>query len=241
MSVLCGSGLLAPAAQLAASPPADANAEGADFALATGFLVLDEEGRPLPGPSLEAWRERNAGELAALAVRALVELCARLGTDPDLGEDFEGEILGDLVALQCAAGETRSVARDAAVAADWVVPPEASLAALVRGPGDSTESEESGYTAEAYRLPSLPELERLLQLGPLDEQDAAELAPEARRLAGPPGSAGGGRCGVAARRRVRADPAGRCGASRGAAAGVRRWLATAYRGVGAGDRRVRHE
>ncbi|MET8944199.1 hypothetical protein ABZX30_11570 [Streptomyces sp. NPDC004542] len=184
VSALCDSGLLAPAAQLAACPPADADAEGADVALTTGFLVLDEEGTPRPGPSLEAWRERNAGELAALAVRALVELCARLGTDPDLGEDFEGEILGDLVALHCAAGETRSVARDAAVAADWMVPPEASLAAPVRGPGDSTESDEPGYTAEAYRLPSLPELERLLQLGPLDEQDAADLAPEARRLAG---------------------------------------------------------
>lgn len=184
VSALRGSGLLTPAAQLAESPPADADAEGGDVALATGFLVLDPEGRPQPGPSLEAWRERNAGELAALAVRALAELCGRLGTDPDLGEDFEGEILGDLVALLCAAGEPRSVARYAAVAADWVVPPEASLAAPVRGLEDSTESQESGCTAEAYRLPSLPELERLLQLGPLDEQDAAELAPAARRLAG---------------------------------------------------------
>ncbi|MFE7836742.1 hypothetical protein ACFU53_12000 [Streptomyces sp. NPDC057474] len=184
MSALCGSGLLAHAAQLAASPPADADAEGVDFALTTGFLVLDPESRPQPGPSLEAWCERNAGELAALAVRALVELCARLGTDPDLGDDFEGETLGDLVSLHCAAGETRSVAREAAVAADWVVSPEAALAAPVRGPEDSTESEEPGRTAEAYRLPPLPELERLLQLGPLDEQDAAELAPVARRLVG---------------------------------------------------------
>lgn len=184
VSALCGSGLLAPAAQLAASPPADADAEGVDIALTTGFLVLDPEGRPQPGPSLEAWRERDAGELAALAVRALVELCARLGTDPDFGEDFRGEILGGLMALHCAAGETRSVAREAALAADWMVPPEASLAAPVRGLGDSTESQESGCTAETYRLPSLPELERLLQLGPLDELDAAELAPAARRLAG---------------------------------------------------------
>ncbi|WP_405527962.1 hypothetical protein OG426_37075 [Streptomyces canus] len=166
-------------------------------------------------------------------MRALVELCARLGTDPDLGEDFEGEILGDLVALHCAAGETRSVARDAAVAADWVVPPEASLAAPVRGLEDSTESEESGWTAEAYRLPSVPELERLLQLSPLGEQDAAELAPAARRLVGRLDLLVA--AGVAARRRVRAGPAGCCGASRGAATGVRRRLATPYRG----DRRVR--
>jgi len=180
VAALCGSGLLAPAAQLAASPPADVDTDGVDSALTTGFLALDPEGRPRPGPSLEAWCERNVGELAALAVRSLVELCARLDDDPDLGDGFEGERM----ALHCAAGETRSVARDAAVAADWVVPPEASLAAPVRGPKDSTELEESECTAETYRLPSLPELERLLQMGRLDEQDAIELAPEARRLAG---------------------------------------------------------
>ncbi|MFF6785806.1 hypothetical protein [Streptomyces sp. NPDC012510] len=182
VAALCGSGLLAPAAQLAASPPADVDTDGVDSALTTGFLVLDPEGRPRPGPSLEAWRERDVGELAALAVRALVELCARLDDDPDLGDGFEGKTLGDLMALHCAAGETRSVARDAAVAADWVVPPEASLAAPVRGPKDSTELEEPGCTVETYRLPSLPELERLLQMGQLDGQDAIELAPEAQRL-----------------------------------------------------------
>lgn len=184
VAALCGSGLLAPAAQLAVSPPADADTEGVDIALTTGFLVLDPEGRPRPGPSLEAWRERNLGELAALAVRALVELCVRLDADPDLGDGFEGETLGDLVALHCAAGETRSVARDAALAADWVVPPEASLAAPLRGHHDSTEPEEPACTAETYRLPSLPELERLLQMGQLDEQDAIELASAAQRLVG---------------------------------------------------------
>ncbi|MCH5676419.1 hypothetical protein [Streptomyces gilvus] len=184
VAALCGSGLLAPAAQLAASPPADVDTDGVDSALTTGFLLLDPEGRPRPGPSLEAWREQNVGELAALAVRPRVELCARLDDDPDLGDGFEGETLGDLMALHCAAGETRSVARDAAVAADWAVPPEASLAAPVRGPEDFTELEESGCTAETYRLPSLPELERLLQMGQLDEQEAIELAPEAQRLVG---------------------------------------------------------
>ncbi|MHB9859067.1 hypothetical protein [Streptomyces sp. YIM S03343] len=183
VSALCGSGLLASAAQLAESPPADTDTEGVDVALATGFLVLDPEGRPRPGPSLEAWHERDVDELAALAVRALVELCERLGRDPDLGDKYEGETLGALVALYCTAGETRSVARDAAEASDWRVPPDASLTAPVRGHADSTEPEESGCTAEAYRLPPLPELERLVQTGPLDEQDAVELAPAARRLA----------------------------------------------------------
>lgn len=197
VSGLRANGLLAPAVRLATAPPADPeiDPDGVSFAVATGFLVLDEDGTPCPGPSLEAWRERDAGELAGLAVRALVEWCDRLGADPDIGEEFDDEILGDLVTLYTAAGETRSVARDAAVSAEWAVPPGASFAAPARERDDAAgprepgreagraEPEEPNGSASAYRLPSPPELERLLGLGTLDENDVAELEPEAHRLA----------------------------------------------------------
>jgi hypothetical protein len=192
ISLLTDSGLLAPVVRLAQSPPADAgdDPEGVRSALMIGFLARDPEGGLCAGPSLEASRERDAGELAALAVRALVELCARIGADPEVGEEFEGEILGDLLALFGDAGEVHSVARDAAVAADWVVPSDASLTAPVRVPGEPGEpgDGDSGGTERAvagggHVLPPLPELERLLLMEKLDEEDVAELEPEAVRLA----------------------------------------------------------
>ncbi|WP_206697725.1 hypothetical protein [Streptomyces sp. WAC00263] len=177
VALLRDSGLLAPAARLAEAPPqdADADAEEVRFALLTDFLDRDAQGALCAGPSLEVWRQGDEAELVALAVRALVGLCERIGADAELGVEYEGEVLGDVVGLCAAGGQVRSVARDAAVAADWVVSPTAEIDAPV---------EVVGEEAVPYELPPVPELERLLRIGELDERDVADLEPSARLLVG---------------------------------------------------------
>ncbi|MGI5518614.1 hypothetical protein [Streptomyces sp. CA-106131] len=156
----------------AAANPDTADEQVRELALASGFLTVDADGAPFPGPAAEVWQHGGPAELAGLALDLLGALLAQLAEDEETAEEFPGEHLGPLYFLYQQAGVAQSVARQAAQEELWIVPlghqsaPDASVPAT--GP---------------YELPAPEALSAVTGIPALNEADREDLQPAAARLA----------------------------------------------------------
>lgn len=152
--------------------PDHADAPLLDLALAGGFLRRGAEGSLLPGAAADVWEDGTPAELAGLALDMLGALLAQMAQDEETAEDFPGENLLLLYSLYEHAGIPQSLAWQAAVAEEWILPPEEAAAPDV-----------SAVVAGPYQLPAVPVLSQLTGIPGLTEEDREELEPAASRLA----------------------------------------------------------
>lgn len=143
-----------------------------DLALASGFLRRGAESSLLPGTAAEIWQDGTPAELAGLALDMLGALLARLAQDEETAEEFPGENLLLLYSLYERAGIPQSLAWQAAVDSEWILPPETADAPDVPATADGP-----------YQLPAVPVLSQLTGIPDLTEDDRDELEPAALRLA----------------------------------------------------------
>lgn len=155
----------------AAADPQGADERTRELALSSRFLVRDQGGTLIAGPSAGTWRDGGPAELTGLALNLLGVLLAQLAVEEETAEEYDGEHLLTLYLLCEQAGMTQSVARMAALKAMWFVPPghESAPDASVPATGD-------------YELPSPQALSAILGIPALTESDRADLTPSATRL-----------------------------------------------------------
>jgi hypothetical protein len=156
----------------AAADPDHADALLLDLALASGYLRHGVEGSLLPGTAADVWQDGTPAELAGLALDMLGALLAQMAQDEETAEEFPGENLLLLYSLYERAGILQSLAWHAAVAEDWILPPEEAAAPDV-----------PAAAAGPYQLPAAPVLSQLTGIPGLTEEDREELEPAASRLA----------------------------------------------------------